>query len=128
VLVRRTLKINPNFNPIPWARAESVVALLVFTAMALMGQQSTPENIAAIIKFEKPSWLFESFYQGNVELNTSIAVGINITSVVLVVIAAIIFLLGMVILFRKKANSVVVTVCGLLFVVVSYVAIMKSIS
>lgn len=126
VLVRRTLKINPNFNPIPWARAESMVALLVFTAMAVMGQQSTPENIAAIIKFEKPSWLFESFYQGNVELNTSIAVGINATSVALM-IAAIIFLLGMVILFRKKANSVVVTVCGLLFVVVSYVAIMKSI-
>jgi putative copper resistance protein D len=55
VLVKRKLKANPEFNPIPWVRAESVIALLVFSAMAVMGQQSPPENIAAIIQFEKPS-------------------------------------------------------------------------
>ncbi|MEC5188772.1 putative copper resistance protein D [Geobacillus thermodenitrificans] len=123
VLVRRKLNINPNFNPIPWVRAESVMALLVFTAMAVMGQQSTPENIAAIIKFEKPSWLFEAFYNGKIEQNISIHFEINTLSIVSA-IAAILFLIALVVLFRRKDNVFLSAVCGVLFVICAYVSLM----
>ncbi|QHC05361.1 copper resistance protein CopD [Anoxybacillus sp. PDR2] len=123
VLVRRKININPNFNPIPWVRAESVMALLVFTSMAVMGQQSTPENIAAIIKFEKPSWLFEAFYNGKIEQDISIHFGVNALSIASA-ITAILFLIALVVLFRRKDNVFLSGVCGVLFVICAYVSLM----
>jgi copper resistance protein D len=127
VLVRRKLNINPNFNPIPWVRAESVMALLVFTAMAVMGQQSTPENIAAIIKFEKPSWLFEAFYDGKIETNMSITLGLNVISITFA-LAAVLALLLVVTTFHKKTSTFISMLCGFLSVLFAYIAAMLSIN
>ncbi|OQM46874.1 hypothetical protein B6A27_03575 [Anoxybacillus sp. UARK-01] len=123
VFVKRRLKTTPSFNPIPWIRAESVMALFVFTSMAVMGQQSTPENIAAIIKFEKPSWLFEAFYDGQIKQNISIHFEISAVSIALAIIS-ILFLIGLIVLFRKKGNVVLSVVCGALFVICAYISLM----
>lgn len=127
VLVKRKLKENPSFNPIPMVRAESIVALLVFWAMAVMGQKSPTENLAAVIKYEKPSALFQSFYDGIITPSTTIQFVSNGNSILLACIS-VLFLLTMVFIFRQKANSSKFAVLfGLLFVGTAYTAIMVGI-
>lgn len=126
VLVKRKLYSNPQFNPIPWVKAESIFALLVFSAMAVMGQQSPTENLAAVIQFEKPSALFQIFYQETIEPSTSIHLVPNETSILLAFIA-VLFLLSMLILFQKRINSGLATVFGILFVCTAYTALMLGI-
>jgi copper resistance protein D len=126
VLVRRKLNQNANFNPIPWVRAESIMALLVFSAMAVMGQQSPPENIAAAIKFEGPSALFQTFYPGTIKQTTTIELLANGTSILLIIIS-VLFLVSMVFLFRKGISSLLATIFGLLFVCSAYTGLMLGI-
>jgi putative copper resistance protein D len=126
VLVRRKLKQKPNFNPIPWVKAESIIALLVFSAMAVMGQQSPPEIIAAIIKYEGPSALFQNFYPGAITQSTTISLVSSGTSILLGLVS-VLFLFSMVFLFWKRVSSVLATVFGLLFVCSAYIALMLAI-
>ena len=126
IWVRRKLKHKPDFNPIPWVRAESIFALFVFSAMAVMGQQSPPENIAAVIQYEKPSSLFQTFYQGTIVPSTTIRL-ISTGNSLLLAVIAVLFLFSIVILFRNRPNSVLATVFGLLFVGCAYTAFMLGI-
>ena len=126
VMARRKFKENPDFNPIPWVRAESIIALLVFWAMAVMGQQSPPDHLAAVIQFDKPSVLFDSFYEGTIEPTTTIQFIAGGNSILLGVVY-LLLLLSMLVLFRKKARSIMIMAFGLLFVGSAYKALMLGI-
>ncbi|MCY9667395.1 CopD family protein [Paenibacillus alginolyticus] len=123
VMVKRKLRENPNFNPISWVRAESIMALFVFWAMAVMGQQSPTENLAAVIQFEKPSALFQSFYDGTINPSTTIQFVAGGNSILLGFVS-VLLLLSMLFLFRKKARSTLAIGLGILFVCSAYTSIM----
>lgn len=126
VMVRKALKKNPNFNPIPWARAESIMALFVFGAMAVMGQQSPTENLAAVIQFDNASPLFQAFYDNDIDPTTTIRLVSNVNSILLGIIS-VLLLASMVLLFRKKARSIFPIGLGILFVCSAFTAIMLSV-
>jgi hypothetical protein len=65
-----------------------------------MGQQSPTENLAAVIQFEKPSALFEIFYEGPIIPSTTIQFVSGGNSILLALIS-LVFLLSMMFLFRK---------------------------
>lgn len=48
--VKKKITLNPAFNPIPWARAESILILLIFTATAILGEQPPPYETAVLMK------------------------------------------------------------------------------
>lgn len=127
VLVRSGVKQGNSINPIPWVRAESVTALLVFCAMAVMGQQSPPENLPAVIHFEKPSALFEFFYKGTVQPSTTLQF-VSGGNFIILSIISVVLLLSMVLLYRRKAAPTIVFSFGLLFAGTAYAALMLGVN
>ncbi|CAM4370349.1 copper resistance D family protein [Paenibacillus typhae] len=127
VLVKRKLKQDSDFNPIPMVRTESIIALLVFGAMAVMGQQSPTENLAAVIQFDKPSKLFLRFYDGTITRDSTIQWISNGNSIFLGMVS-LLLLLSAVLLFHKKSNtSGLAVLFGISFVGSAYTAIMMGV-
>ncbi|MBY3621069.1 copper resistance protein CopD [Acinetobacter sp. CUI P1] len=128
VMVKRKLVLTPSFNPIPMARAESIIALLVFGVMAIMGQQSPTDNLAAVIEFDKPSKLFQLFYEGKITQTTTIEFVSNGNSIMLAIIA-VLCLGSTVFFFRTKTySSLIAIVFSILFVGTAYTALMLGVS
>lgn len=48
--VKKKMEHNPSFKPIPWARAESILILLIFAATAILGEQPPPYETAVLMK------------------------------------------------------------------------------
>jgi putative copper resistance protein D len=99
------------------------MTIFLFWAMAVMGQQSPPENLAAVIQFEKPSFLFETFYGGTIVSTTTIRFVSSGNSILLAAVS-VLMLFTMLFLFRKKASSILAIGFGILFVCSAYSAIM----
>jgi putative copper resistance protein D len=57
---------NASFNPLKWARLESIYALVVFGLTAFMGQSWPPHQIYSLVKTEGASPLFNALYDGDI--------------------------------------------------------------
>lgn len=125
-LLRRKLKVDPQFNPKVWLRAESVIALLILSVTAFMSQQAAPHEVARTLQFVEPSTLFLTLYQGFFNPNMTITLGFNWLSIANALIACISLSL-MVITYLKKGPVLYTIALGLLFVVLGYLAIMTAI-
>ena len=125
VLIRRRLSKNQSFNPVPWVRAESIFALLVFSATAAMSQQSPPS--ASTLQDEGLSVLFELFYQGQYYPGMEAQLSINSMSILLIMIAFL-FLILIFYAFSKKTSAIIIFLLCVLFSFSSYLAIILSIS
>src|SRR5699024_6007126 len=66
ILIRRKLQCGDMINPIPWAKAESVVLLLIFAATGILGQQEPPHSIEAYLRGTGVSEIFNYFYAGEI--------------------------------------------------------------
>ncbi|WP_428911881.1 copper resistance D family protein [Niallia sp. Krafla_26] len=125
ILIRRSLIKNHNFNPIPWVRVESIVALLIFSVTAAMGQQSPPS--ARTPEIDGLSFLFEIFYQGQYNPGMDIQLSINTMGIFLIIIS-LLFLVMIFYAFFKKTSAMITFLLSVLFVFSSYLALMMSIS
>lgn len=124
LLIKRKLKSNEPFKPKPWARLESIVILLIFSATAALGQQSPPHE--TIVTAEEASKLFTSFYQGQFQPDMSVVIAFNPTGIVLFVLA-IVFIVIMIQSFLKKTPAITAFLMGILSVICIYFALMFSI-
>lgn len=125
-LLRRKLKVDPQFNPKQWLRAESVIALLILSVTAYMSQQVAPHDVARTLEFVEPSTLFITLYQGFFNPSMTIILGFNWLSIANAIVAFISLIL-MVITFLKKGPALYTIVLGLLFVVLGYLSVMTAI-
>lgn len=125
LFIRRRLMKNQNFNPLPWMKAESIVALLVFSVTAAMGQQSPPS--ASIMGEEGLSFLFELFYQGQYNPGMEVQLSVNLMSILLFMIA-LLFLAMIFYTYFKKISAMITVLLSILFVLSGYLAIIMSIS
>ncbi|TFB13295.1 hypothetical protein E3U55_16320 [Filobacillus milosensis] len=65
ILFRKNLN-QTSFNPLKWARIESVYALIVFGLTAFMGQSWPPHQIYSLVKTYGASPMFTTLYDGNI--------------------------------------------------------------
>ncbi|KAA0546962.1 copper resistance protein CopD [Bacillus sp. BGMRC 2118] len=125
ILVRKKLKLNEGFNPSPWSRVESVVLLLVFSATAVLGQQSPPHSINESLVTEGPSRLFMLFYSGELsQYNGTLQFGFYGVFLLLV---GILFLSLIIISFIKKISPWVTVIFSVLCVFTCYLSFMVSV-
>lgn len=123
IFIRHNLKKDKNFNPIPWSRVESIVALLIFSITAAMGQQSPPGgNTSEVYDL---SILFELLYQGEYYPGADLQFSLNTTSSLLLIIACL-FLAMIFYTFYKKQSAMITILLSILFVFSSYLAILTS--
>jgi putative copper export protein len=126
ILAQRRVKSNPDFNPINWLKAESVIVLFIFSATAALGQQSPPHDIFTLIKNGGVSTLFDMLYQGNIYPGMQVSIVFGMTSVGLIGLA-LLFLSLTVFSFLKKVPVVFSFVMSILFVFTSYLSLMLAI-
>ena len=128
ILIRKELKRNPDFNPIPWTKAESLVVFLIFSVTAVLGQQEPPQayDIQTTLASSGVSKLFDLFYQGNITRDSVIVLGLNFNSMMLLVIA-LSFLVLTIVLYKKRASNLFSFSMSVLFVFSAYLSLIVSI-
>lgn len=125
ILIKRRLKSNPSFNPKPWAKAEAIIILLIYTVTGFMNQQSAPHNTSETLNETPPSGLFLWFHNNNMSPDLHM---IWNPFVVIPILLACCCITGMFLFFRRKGNAFHSLLLGILFVVISYLAVMLSVS
>ncbi|MEH7235387.1 copper resistance D family protein [Bacillus sp. JJ1562] len=126
ILIRRRLKNDITFNPIPWIKTESLVVLFIFTATSVLGNTAPPSDFETIFALEGPSKLFDFFYPGNItaEMGVFLSFGFNSISLLLV---ALFFISLSILAFIKKASSFLSFNLSVVSVLTLYLSLMLSI-
>ncbi|WP_318507498.1 copper resistance D family protein [Bacillus sp. T3] len=124
IFLKKKLKTNMQFNPKPWARMESIIILLIFSATAALGQQSPPHE--TIVTNEEVSSLFTLFYQGQIQPEMTVKLMMNPTSITLLGIA-VLFLTLIILSFLKKAPAIVSFLMSVLLVFCLYLSLLLSV-
>jgi putative copper resistance protein D len=125
-LMKKRLDSDPMYDFSPWLKGESVLALLVFAATAVMGQQTPPPEASSHLKEEKLSQLFTTFYQGTFSQNMKVHLAASPTGLLFAVLA-VFFLVLVFVSFKKRQHVITLIGLSFCFVVITYIAIMKSI-
>lgn len=124
-LVKRKLHKNLTFNPKPWAKAEALFILMIYTVTGYMSQQATPNDMSETMSHPPASKLFIWFHPGYENsalqlrwdpmalLYFAIAVGCTIT---------------MFFSFQKNKNAYFTVSLGILLVVTLYISVMTAIN
>lgn len=119
---KRMLQRNVNFHPKRWLQAESVIALLVLAATAVLGQQAPPHNVKTTLQTVAPSSLFTSLYTGNFSPDLTLQISWQLESL-LMFLAALIMAAGVFICYR--ANRLIPSFSmGILCAAFSYFGLM----
>ncbi|WP_455663189.1 copper resistance D family protein [Pradoshia sp.] len=123
LLMRRKVKNTPNWDPRPWAKAESIIILLIFTATAALGQQSPPHEV--IITENIVSNMFLLFYQGTFQTNLTVQWAPGGSSIAFFLLA-IVFALLMVIAYFRKLPPFSTFLMGMMVVLCGYFGLIWS--
>jgi len=125
-LYKKLAAKQAGFNPRRWLRAESVVALLVLAATAVMGQQAPPHTVKETLQSVSPSPLFTSLY--NKPFSPDIELSLTFTMEgVLMLAAAAVMAAGVLLMYRSN-KPLPAFAMGLLTAVFGYLALMFSIA
>jgi putative copper export protein len=124
-LIRKRLQKDPSYNPLPWAKLESVIVLIVFSITGALGQASPPHELSSMIRAEGASKLFSFFHPSQINFPLTFSPGVG--SIILFLIA-IFFLALVIVIFLKKAPKVLAFLMSLLFIISGYIGFMLSIS
>lgn len=124
--IRRKLKQQEQFNPIPWLKFESILLFLTFVSTGVLGQQEPPHSIEITLAGSGPSTVFNYFYSGVIDPSMSLQFGFNTLSI-LFFIVAIIFMCLILYSFKKKTSAVVPFFMGMFCTISLYFGLMASV-
>jgi copper resistance protein D len=124
ILMRWKIK-NDQFNPLPWTKAESSAAIVIFSVTAALGQQ-TPPNADEISNEGFPA-LLDYFYQGQYQMGMTLQLHITAPGMSLFAIA-LLFAAMVLYAFIKNAPALITFLLSLFFVFSAYIALLMSIS
>jgi putative copper export protein len=124
-LIRKRLQKDSSFNPLPWAKLESMIVLIVFSITGALGQASPPHELDSMIRAEGASKLFSFFHPGTINFPIHFSPGFVSLALFLI---AILFLALVIVTFIKKAPKALSLVMSLLFIISGYLGFMLSLS
>jgi putative copper resistance protein D len=116
---------DASFNPRRWLKAESIVALLVLIATAVLGQQAPPHTVKETLQSVSPSPLFTGLYQGSFSPDISIAFRPGLESILM--FAAALLMAGGLIWMYRANRLMPAFLMGLLVAAFGYFGLMFSI-
>ena len=124
ILIKKKVRMDASFNPLPWAKAESILMLLIFSVTAALGQQPPPRETT--ISSNNVSELFSFIYQGQIQQNMNVQFAPNATTIMLGVLT-LLFLVLMIFSFIRKMPAMMTFTMGLFLVLSGYLSLMLSI-
>jgi putative copper resistance protein D len=123
---KKVAQSNPSFNPKPWLKAESIIALLVLAATGVLGQQAPPHNVKETLQSASPSPLFTSIYKGSFSPEIALKFTLPLESI-LMLAAAVLMAAGLVWMYRVN-KLIPAFAMGLLTAVFGYFGLMFAIA
>ncbi|MEW9050914.1 MAG: CopD family protein [Neobacillus sp.] len=124
VLIRRKIQKDETFNPLPWAKFEGMVVLLIFSITAALGQEAPPHSIERTLNSEGVSKLFSFFHPKELVLPIHFSPGL--LSIGLFLIALFSLALSVFTFIQKKPKWLALWF-SILFIVTSYIGLLVSI-
>lgn len=125
IFIKKKLITDINFNPRPWARIESIIILLIFSATAALGQQSPPHETT--VTSEEVSKLFMMFYQGQFHPEMTIQLEFTPPSISFTILGVLFFAL-MIMSFIRKTPAIVSFLMSVILVFCLYLSLILSIN
>jgi len=101
--MKRKLRADKAFNPQPWARAESVILLLIFSVTGFMNQQPAPHDVADTLNESPASPLYLWFTGGLLDKEKDLALSFGGLSVFACAAAIIAMVTAVLCAKRRKA-------------------------
>ncbi|QAY65197.1 copper resistance D family protein [Paenibacillus protaetiae] len=126
VAYRSKIKKDKQFNPRPWLKAESVVALLVFIATGILGQQTPPHNVQQTLQSVSPSPWFSGLYKGHFSPDIQLHLSLHPEALLLFAAAAV-MIAGMAAMYRSN-RLIPAFAMGILVSVFGYFGLMFAIA
>lgn len=125
-LYKRLEAKQKGFNPRRWLRVESIFALFVLAATAVMGQQAPPHTVKETLQYVSPSPLFTWLYKQPFSPDITLSFTFKMEGVLMLAAAAI-MAAGVLQMYRAN-KPMPAFAMGLLTAVFGYFAIMFSIA
>lgn len=123
---KRIFAKNDGFNPRPWLKAESIIAVVIFAVTGALGQQTPPHDVSDTLQTVSPSPLFTSIYKGSFSPDMALRYSANLESILLIAAAAI---MAVGLIWMYKSNRIVPAfIMGLLTSIFGYFALMFGIA
>lgn len=123
---KRMMSRNSSFQPRPWLKAESVIALFVLILTGVLGQQTPPHNVKDTLQTVSPSPLFTSIYKGSFSPDISLHFSLNLANSLLFAAAAV-MMAGLIAMYRSNRLLPAFTM-GMLTAVFGYFGLMFGLS
>lgn len=124
-LMKKRLYQDPEFNPKPWTKIESIIVFFIFTATAVLGEAAPPHDPEGLLRAEGSAWLFQLFHPQTVE-DIQVTLQWQLTGFAMLIMAGL-FLVLLLFSFIKKAPAAFSLIMSVLAVVSGYLALMLSI-
>jgi putative copper resistance protein D len=125
IWMRKRLAGSTSYDPRSWIKAESVMAVAVFTTTAVLSQQVPPNDTQETLRYTAPSHLFLQFYNGSV--TPEIHLSFVAEPLALIFLVSSVVFLGMTFFSFYRVMHVSVGLCtSLLFVISGYLGLMFS--
>lgn len=125
-LIKKRLTNDPEFNPKPWTRVETVVVFFVFMATAVLGEAAPPHQPEQLVNAGGVSWIFQLFHPEWTGTLPTVTLSAGLGSIALLA-AACLFLIFLLVSFYKKMPAAFSLLMSVLAVVSGYVALMLSV-
>lgn len=123
--VKKRLVADSTFNPQPWAKAESLILLIIFAVTGFMNQQPAPHDVSETLNESPASPLYLWFTGGILNKESQLAVTFDGITIMTILAAAFTIWTAIVCAKRRKAGQT------LLWAIVSslllYYALMTSV-
>ncbi|MGG4146955.1 CopD family protein [Paenibacillus algorifonticola] len=123
---KNKLKHNAAFRPLLWFKAESIVALLIFIATSVLGQQAPPHEVKETLQITAPSSLFTTIYKGSFSPDITLHFSLGLDSLLLLA-SAVVMIVGFFRMYRSE-QLMPAFAMGLLAAAFGYGALMFAIA
>jgi putative copper export protein len=93
VYSRKQFKQQRPFQPIKWARLETILLFAILAVTAYMGQQAPPHDLAQLLHFNGASPLFEAIYGGTIPQSFTVHLHFGSTSLIFILFSVLLLIL-----------------------------------
>ncbi len=123
--MKKKLKRNSGAEPRKWAKAESLILILIFSVTGFMNQQPAPHKVSITLNESPASPLYLWFTGGVLNKESDLLLSINTGSIIAFIAAVVMF--GAAVVYVKRRKAAMVVLWGLISMAVCYYAIMLAV-
>ena len=100
---RKRVQQEPGWDPRPWAKAEAIMILLIFSATAALSETASPRDLT--VTEDTASELFKLLYLGNLHSGMTVQWALNGTSLAFFSVAALFLIMQGISYWRKLPSA-----------------------